>query len=599
MENNNLHELRHSLAHLLAAAVLELYPGTKNTIGPSIDDGFYYDFEFASPVSDKDLPKIEKKMRELLKTWKEFTHEGKTETEAKEYFKNNEYKIELIDEIANKGAKSSEAGSPDASNEAFRENITFYTCGNFTDLCRGGHLENPKEEIKDGSFKLDRVAGAYWRGDEKNKMLTRIYGLAFPTKEELDTYLNQREEARKRDHKKLGKELGLFTISNLVGKGLPMYLPKGNIIRTELEKFIRKEKEDLGYSFVTVPHIAKKELYITSGHMGKYDAMMPTMTDETGEEFVMKAMNCPHHFEIYNAEPHSYKELPLRIAENTTVYRNEKSGELAGLLRVKNLTQDDTHHFIKADQIESEIEMIFGLMKKVYNTFGFNDYKVEISVRDPKNKEKYFGSDEVWEKAENILIESAKKMGLKYSVEEGEAAFYGPKIDIKVKDSIGRDWQLTTIQLDFNQPENFQMDYAGEDGKKHRVVVLHVAIFGSFERFMGILIEHYAGAFPTWLSPIQIAIVPVRENHQEEASKLYKTFKDSNVRVKIFGENDSLGKRIHQAKDAKTPFVIVLGDKEVSSGFLTIENRDGTKTENISIEDFLAKIIKEINEKTS
>ncbi|HNW71916.1 MAG TPA: threonine--tRNA ligase [Candidatus Paceibacterota bacterium] len=579
-KEDKLHNLRHSLAHLLAAAVLELYPDTKNTIGPSVEDGFYYDFEFSSPISDKDLPKIEKKMREILKSWKEFNHEEKIEQEAKEYFKENEYKIELINDILNKGEK-----------------ITFYTCGKFTDLCRGGHVENPAKEISPDSFKLDRVAGAYWRGDEKNKMLTRIYGLAFENKENLEQYLEIREEAKKRDHKKIGKELGLFTISNLVGKGLPMYLPKGNIIRTELENFIRKEKENLGYSFVTIPHIAKKELYIKSGHMGKYDAMMPTMTDENGEEFVMKAMNCPHHFEIYNAEPHSYRDLPLRIAENTTVYRNEKSGELAGLLRVKNLTQDDTHHFVTQDQIESEIEMIFGLMKKVYSIFGFNDYKVEISVRDINNKAKYFGSDDVWEKAENILIESAKKMGLQYSVEEGEAAFYGPKIDIKVKDSIGRNWQLTTIQLDFNQPENFEMDYMGEDGRKHRVVVLHVAILGSFERFMGILIEHYAGSFPVWLSPIQVAIVPVRENHRDEAKKLYSILKQSSIRTEIFESDDSLGKRIHNAKDMKTPFVIVLGDKEVSSGTLTIENRDGTKLENISLQEFIEKIQKLITDK--
>ena len=582
MENiDKLHNLRHSLAHLLAAAVLELYPETKNTIGPSIDDGFYYDFEFSSPISDKDLPKIEKKMREILKSWRAFESEEKTKEEAKDYFAKNEYKNELIDEIVGKGEK-----------------ITFYTSGKFTDLCRGGHLENPKEEIADGSFKLDRVAGAYWRGDEKNKMLTRIYGLAFSTKEELEKYIAQREEAKKRDHKKLGKELKLFTISELVGKGLPMLMPRGNIIKTELEKYIRNKKEALGYSFVTIPHIARKELYIKSGHMGKYDAMMPMMKDENGDELVMKAMNCPHHFEIYNAEPHTYKDLPLRIAENTAVYRNEKSGELAGLLRVKNITQDDTHHFVTGNQIRSEIEMIFNLMREIYEVFGFNDYKVEISVRNKSNKEKYFGSDEVWEKAENILIESAKKLGLKYSVEEGEAAFYGPKIDIKVKDSIGREWQLTTIQLDFNQPENFEMDYIGEDGKKHRVVVLHVAILGSFERFMGVLIEHYSGAFPAWLSPVQVAIVPVRENHEEETKKISDILKNSGIRVEIFSaDRNSLGKRIHEAKGMKTPYVIVLGDKEVESGKLTIENRDGTKTEDISIEEFLEKLKNEILEK--
>ena len=587
-ENDKLHNLRHSLAHLLAAAVLEIYPDTKNTIGPSIEDGFYYDFDFQTPgVKNSptpgvaDLPKIEKKMKEILKTWKEFESAEKSEKEAKEYFQKNEYKIELIDEIVGK-----------------KEKITFYKCGDFTDLCRGGHLENPAKEIKPDSFKLDRVAGAYWRGDEKNKMLTRIYGLAFETKEELENYQKMREEAEKRDHKKLGKELGLFTVSNLVGKGLPMYLPKGNVIKTELENFIRKEKEKLGYSFVTIPHIAKKELYIKSGHMGKYDAMMPIMTDENGEEFVMKAMNCPHHFEIYNAEQHSYRDLPLRIAENTTVYRNEKSGELAGLLRVKNLTQDDTHHFIRDDQIESEIEMIFGLMQKVYKIFGFDNYKVEVSTRDPKNKEKYFGSDEVWEKAEKILVNSAKKMGLKYSVEEGEAAFYGPKIDIKVKDSIGREWQLTTVQLDFNQPNNFEMDYAGEDGKKHRVVVLHVAIFGSFERFMGVLIEHYAGIFPIWLSPVQVKTLPIsEEKHLDYAKEIFKNLKETGIRVELDESSESLSKKIRNAKMQKIPYLIIIGDKEKDSKKLTTEGRNNEKLENITTDEFLAKLKKEIEEK--
>ncbi|KKR70674.1 MAG: threonyl-tRNA ligase [Candidatus Nomurabacteria bacterium GW2011_GWB1_40_7] len=580
MDNNNLHNLRHSLAHLLAAAVLEIYTDAKNTIGPSIEDGFYYDFDFSSPISDKDLPKIEKKMRELLKTWKEFQSEEKTGEESKKYFSDNPYKLEIINEIVEKGEK-----------------ITLYTCGNFTDLCRGGHLENPAKEIDSGSFKLDRIAGAYWRGNEKNKMLTRIYGLAFETKEELEAYIKQREEAQKRDHKKLGKELGLFTISELVGKGLPMLMPKGNIIKTELENFIRKEKEKLGYSFVTIPHIARKELYIKSGHMGKYDAMMPTMTDENGEEFVMKAMNCPHHFEIYNAEPHSYRDLPLRIAENTTVYRNEKSGELAGLLRVKNLTQDDTHHFIRADQIETEIEMIFGLMQRVYALFNFNDYKVEISVRDPKNKEKYFGSDEVWEKAEGILINSAKKMDLKYSVEEGEAAFYGPKIDIKVKDSIGREWQLTTVQLDFNQPENFEMDYTGEDGKKHRVVVLHVAIFGSFERFMGVLIEHYAGAFPLWLSPVQVKVIPVRENHNEYAKKVFELLKENGIRAELDDEDKNLGGKVRDAKNNKIPYWVVIGDKEIEANKITLESRDAGQLGQIGKEELVTKLLGEIRNK--
>jgi len=593
MENNeHLSHIRHSLAHLLGASILELYPGSHITLGPAIDNGFYYDIDIKGKVTDTDLEKIEKKMKELQKAWTGFEKKVLTKEEALSMFAGNIYKEELINGIVEKN-----------------EELTIYTSGNFSDLCRGGHIENMRE-IKDGSWKLDRIAGAYWRGDEKNKMLTRIYGLAFNTKEELNTYITQLEEAKKRDHKKIGKELGLFTVSELVGKGLPMYLPKGNIIRTELERFIRKEKEDLGYSFVTIPHIAKKELYIRSGHMGKYDAMMPTMIDENGEEFVMKAMNCPHHFEIYNAEPHSYRELPLRIAENTTVYRNEKSGELSGLLRVKNLTQDDTHHFIRVDQIESEIEMIFGLMEKVYKIFNFNEYKVEISVRDPQNKSKYFGSDEVWENAESILIESAKKKGFDYSVEEGEAAFYGPKIDIKVKDSIGREWQLTTVQLDFNQPENFEMDYTGEDGKKHRVVVLHVAIFGSFERFMGVMIEHFAGSFPLWLSPVQVMVLPISEHQKEYAESVHNKLKSEGIRVKLDDNNESLGKRIRNAKMQKVPYVIVIGDKERDGKVITVEGRvpahnasstadaGGEKLEGITVEQFLERIEKEIEEKS-
>ncbi len=580
MEKSNIEKIRHSLAHLLSAAVLELYPKTLHTIGPAIDNGFYFDFQFEETPTEADLKKIEERMKMILKTWNSFEGKPISANEAKEFYKNNPYKLELIDEIENKNEK-----------------ITLYTSGKYTDLCRGGHTQNPAAEIDPQAFKLTHIAGAYWRGNEKNMMLTRIYGLAFETKGELESYLSLQEEAKKRDHKKLGKELGLFTISELVGKGLPLYLPKGNIIRTELENFIRTEKEKLGYSFVTIPHIAKKELYIKSGHMGKYDAMMPTMTDENGEEFVMKAMNCPHHFEIYNAEPHSYRDLPLRIAENTAVYRNEKSGELSGLLRVKNLTQDDTHHFIRQDQIKSEIEMIFGLMQKVYSLFGFNDYKIEISVRDIKNKEGYFGDDEVWEKAESILIEAVKAWGVHYSVEEGEAAFYGPKIDIRVKDSLGRNWQLTTIQLDFNQPENFEMDYIGEDGKKHRVVVLHVAIFGSFERFMGILIEHYSGNFPLWLSPVQIKVLPIAEAHKLYAEEVFKMLKDAGLRAECDDADESLGKKIRRSKMEKVPYMAIIGDKEVESKTITLEGRDGEKGVSMSIEGLITKLKHNIESK--
>jgi threonyl-tRNA synthetase len=579
-KNEKLGEVRHSLSHLMSMAVQELYPQVGLGVGPAIDDGFYQDYDLPEKITPEILPKLEKRMRELIKENIEFKQHDVDFKEAYEFYKHDPYKTWFIDDLKAKGEKQ----------------VSFYKSGNFDNLCGGPHVGSTKE-IDPKAFKLDRIAGAYWRGDEKNKMLTRIYGLAFGTKEELDAYLKQREEAEKRDHKKLGKELGLFTISNLVGKGLPMLMPKGNIIKSELENFIRNEKEKLGYSFVSIPHIAKKELYIKSGHMGKYDAMMPVMTDENGEEFVMKAMNCPHHFEIYNAEQHSYRDLPLRIAENTTVYRNEKSGELSGLLRVKNLTQDDTHHFIRPDQIESEIEMIFGLMQKVYGLFNFNDYKVEISVRDSSKKEKYFGSDEVWKKAEEILINSTKKMGLKYSIEEGEAAFYGPKIDIKVRDSIGREWQLTTIQLDFNQPNNFELDYVGEDGKKHRVVVLHVTIYGSFERFMGIIIEHYAGAFPLWLAPVQVKVIPVRSSHNEYAREIYNLLKENNFRAELDDAEANLGGKVRDAKNNKLPYWIVLGDKEIEAGKVTLESRDHGQLGQISKEELVKKLLEEISMK--
>ena len=382
-------------------------------------------------------------------------------------------------------------------------------------------------------------------------------------------------ELNKNDHRVIGRELELFVVSDLVGKGLPMLLPKGNTLKNELDNFITREKEALGYKFVNIPHIAKKELYIKSGHMGRYDAMMPTMTDENGEEFVMKAMNCPHHFEIYTSSPKSYRDLPLRIAENTTVYRNEKSGELSGLLRVKNLTQDDTHHFIRPDQIESEIEMIFGLIEKTYKVFGFNDYKVEISVRDPKDKEKYFGADEVWQKAEEILIKSVKKWGVKHSIVEGEAAFYGPKIDFRAKDSLGREWQLTTVQLDFNQPENFDMNYVGEDGKLHKVVVIHVAIFGSFERFMGVIIEHYEGAFPLWLSPVQVKVLPVSDKFNDYAKKVHGQLRKNFIRSELDDRQETVSYKVRDAELRKIPFTLTVGQREEESETVAVRDKSG------------------------
>jgi threonyl-tRNA synthetase len=582
MNNDELQNRRHSLAHLLAAAVIKLYPGTKRTIGPAIDNGFYYDFEFKEPITEKDLPKIEKEMKKLQKTWSTFERREVSADEAMEIYKDNPYKIELINEFSKEG-----------------QTLTMYKSSQyFEDLCRGGHTED-MSKIDPDSFKLSKVAGAYWRGDEKNKMLTRIYGLAFETKDDLDKYLKMLEEAEKRDHKILGPKLGLFTFSELVGPGLPMFLPKGMTIVRELEEFVRNEKIKRGYSFVRIPHIAKAELYKRSGHLGKYDAMMPIMKDQEGAEYVMKAMNCPHHFELFNSEPHSYRNMPIRYAETTTVYRNEKSGELAGLLRVKALTQDDTHHFVRHDQIGSEIEMILGLMHTVYSAFGFSDFLVQISVRDPKNKEKYFGSDELWEKSEAILLEAVKKWGKPYVVEEGEAAFYGPKIDIMVKDAIGRSWQLTTVQLDFNQPENFDMYYIGEDGQKHRPAVLHVAILGSVERFLGVLIEHYAGNFPLWLSPVQIVILPIGENQIEYAKKVCEELLslDSGLRIEIDDRSESIGKKIREATMQKIPYQLIVGEKEVAANAVAIRTREGADLGQMSVKDFAEKVEKEIKEK--
>lgn len=575
-----LHNIRHSLAHLLAAAILELYPDTKNTIGPAIDDGFYYDFEFSSPVSEKELPKIEKKMKELLASWNKFESEEKTPDEAKEYFKNNEYKIELINDIVEKGEK-----------------ITFYTSGTFTDLCRGGHTENPVKDISADAFTLDRVAGAYWRGDEKNKMLTRIYGLAFETKEELEAYLNQREEARKRDHKKIGKELGLFVFSELVGAGLPLWTPKGTIIRELLNDYVWSLRKTRGYQKVCIPHITKKELYETSGHWAKYAEDLFKIHTREDHLYAMKPMNCPHHTQIFDSVPRSYRDMPQRYAETTMVYRDEQSGELSGLSRVLSITQDDAHVFCRENQIETEALAIWEIIETFYKTFGF-DLQVRFSTHDPMQREKYLGSDETWKKAEDALESLMKQKGVTWLDGVGEAAFYGPKIDFIAKDSIGRVLQVATIQLDFNQPKNFGLVCTNEKGEKEQIVMIHAAIMGSIERFSSTLIEHTAGNFPLWLSPVQVAIVPVRENHQESAKQIRNILKEKDIRVELFEENDSLGKRINHAKANKIPYVIVLGDKEQTAGILTIEKRDGSKIEGISKEDFLNQIIEKINSKS-
>lgn len=581
MENTSLQYKRHTLAHLLAQAAKTHYPQAQLTLGPAIEYGFYYDIDFLdSKVTDEDLKKIEATMRENLPNWTAFTHQTVSYEEAKTIFADNPYKLELIEEIQSKG-----------------EAITLYTCGGFTDLCRGGHSENPAADIASDSFVLSRVAGAYWRGDEKNKMLTRVYGLAFDTKDELDAYLLQQEEAKKRDHRKLGKELELFTIIDEIGGGLPLFYPRGAILRRTIENFITDVQESRGFVPIWIPHITKGKLYEISGHLDKYDAMYTPMTIDGGDNYYLKPMNCPHFMMLYKTLPHSYRDLPVRYVSTTTNYRYEKSGELSGLTRVRSLTQDDCHVFCEPTKIHGEIKVMLEMIQEVYDAFGFTDFYVRISLRDSQNKGKYLGSDEVWNTAENALRDIVKQTGWAYKEAEDEAAFYGPKLDFMFKDAIGREWQLSTIQLDFNLPERFDLDYVNDEGKKVRPVVIHRAMLGSTERFMGIMIEHFAGVFPVWLSPNQLTIIPVNlEKHLAKADEIYKQCKTAGIRVTLDDKKDSLGKRIHGAKSDHTPYVIVLGDKEIESGMLTVETR-GEKIVGISIEDFMAKVQEEIKTK--
>lgn len=580
--NNNIEILshkRHTLAHLLGSTVLELYPEAKNAIGPSIDNGFYYDFEFKNQITEKDIKAIEDKMKETLKSWKEFTHKEVSEKEAKEHFKNNPYKLELIDEIVKKGEK-----------------ITLYTVGNFTDLCRGGHTENPNKDIEKGSWRLSHVAGAYWRGDEKNKMLTRIYGLAFDTNEDLKNYEKMREEAEKRDHKKLGRELDLFTFSPLVGQGLPLWTPKGTILRNNLDSFIWSLRSMKDYEKVEIPHITKKELYMTSGHWDKYSDELFKITTREGHEFAMKPMNCPHHTQIYARKPWSYRELPQRYANTTTCYRDEQTGELSGLSRVRAFAQDDAHVFCRMSQVKDEFLKIWDIVHTFYGTFGF-ELKLRISKHDPKNPDKYLGSKENWKLAESTLEEIAKEKGVPFIDGIGEAAFYGPKLDFLGKDAIGREWQLATIQLDMVQPERFDLTCVNEKGEKERIVMIHAAIMGSIERFLSIIIEHTAGNFPLWLSPVQVAVVPVSEDQIDEANKIKAELKKHNIRVELDDSKDGFGKKIRQAKLDKIPYFIIIGDKDIKAGKVTLESRDKGQIGQIELDKAIAILNTEIANK--
>lgn len=535
----------HSSSHLLAEALESFYPGVKLGIGPAIDNGFYYDVDFGDQsFSSNDFEQVEKKMKELASQGNDYIRSEVSKAYATQYFteKGDEYKLELID------------GLEDGT-------ITFYTQGNFTDLCRGPHIPNTKD-IK--AVKLLNVAAAYWRGDEKNKSLTRIYGVSFPKAKMLTDHLDLLEEAKRRDHRKLGRELELFTFSEKVGAGLPLWLPKGTAIRERLESFMRKAQIERGYHQVVTPHIGKKELYITSGHYEKYgeDSFQPIKTPNEDEEFLLKPMNCPHHCEIFKFKPKSYRELPYRVAEFGTVYRYEQSGELNGLTRVRGFTQDDAHIFCTPDQLKSEFVDVIDLVMHVFKKLGFEKFTAQISLRDPHNKAKYIGSDENWEKAERAIIEATAERDMETVTEYGEAAFYGPKLDFMVKDALGRSWQLGTIQVDYNLPERFELDYIGPDNEKHRPVMIHRAPFGSMERFIGILIEHTAGNFPLWLSPDQVAVLPISEKYHEYADKVLKFLNKNDIRGLVDERAEKIGRKIRDAWAIKIPVMIIVGEEE-------------------------------------
>ncbi len=563
----------HTSSHLLAEALESLYPGIKFGIGPSIENGFYYDVDSPTPITEADLQKIEKKMEELSRTKEPVVRREVPKQEALATFKakGDQYKVELIEAL--------EDGT-----------ISFYSNGAFTDLCRGPHLPNTGY-IK--AIKLTSIAGAYWRGDEKNKMLTRIYGVSFPKKSMLDEHLAMLEEAKKRDHRKLGKELELFTFSQRVGQGLPLWLPKGAELRGRLENFLRAVQKKYGYEQVITPHIGQKELYVTSGHYAKYgkDSFQPIHTPYEGEEFLLKPMNCPHHCEIFKFKPRSYKDLPLRFAEFGTVYRYEQSGELHGLTRVRGFTQDDAHLFVRPDQLLEEFEHVIDIVLYIFKTLKFDEFTAQISLRDPNNKEKYIGTDENWERAEQAIIKAAAEKGLKTVVEYGEAAFYGPKLDFMVKDAIGRKWQLGTIQVDYNLPERFDLTYTGADDKPHRPIMIHRAPFGSMERFVAVLLEHTGGKFPLWLSPAQCVVLPISEKFNDYAEKVSKYLNNCDIRSEIDLRNEKIGRKIRDNELKRIPFLLIVGEKEESENLVSVRQQ-GVGDKGQMTTDAFAEMIK-------
>ena len=574
------HAYWHSSAHLMAEALQELYPGIKFGIGPAIENGFYYDVDPGEGVSIKeaDFPIIEKKMMELIAAKEDIVRKSISKTEAVKMFseRDENYKVELINEL--------EDGT-----------ITTYTQGSFTDLCRGPHLPNTSY-IK--AVKVLSAAGAYWRGDEKRPQLTRLYGITFPKKKLLDEYLVLLEEAKKRDHRKIGKELQLFTFSQTVGSGLPLWLPKGTQLRLRLEDFLKKIQRDFDYDQVITPHIGHKQLYVTSGHYAKYgqDSFKPIQTPEEGEEFLLKPMNCPHHCEIYKTFPHSYKDLPLRLAEFGTVYRYEQSGELHGLTRVRGFTQDDAHIFCTPDQVKDEFLKVVDIIFIIFNALNFKDFEAQISLRDPNNRDKYIGTDENWEKAERAIIEACEEKGLKTKIELGEAAFYGPKLDFMVKDALGRRWQLGTIQVDYNLPERFELEYTGADNQKHRPVMIHRAPFGSMERFVALLIEHTAGKFPIWLAPTQAVVLPVSEKFNDYAYKIAKDLKKLDIRAEVDDRNEKVGRKIRDNELKRIPYLLIVGEKEAENEEVSVRKQGGEVKGTVKISTFAEEVLAEVRD---
>jgi threonyl-tRNA synthetase len=564
---------------LLAAAVEQLYPGVKFGIGPDIENGFYYDIDFMEyPISSDDFPKIEEKMMEIAQARPKFVRDEISKNDARAFFvkKNNEYKVELIEDL--------EDGK-----------ITLYQLGNFTDLCRGPHLFDTAS-IK--AIKLLNTAGAYWRGDEKRKQLTRIYGISFPKKKELDDYLLMLEEAKKRDHRKLGKELELFTFSQAVGQGLPIWLPKGAELRERLEQFLKKVQKKYGYQQIICPHIGNVDLYKTSGHYQKYgvDSFRPITTPQEGEAFFLKPMNCPHHCEVYAMKPHSYRELPLRYAEFGTVYRYEQSGELHGLTRVRGFTQDDAHIFCTPDQLKEEFCKVIDIILYIFKVLNFENFTAQISLHDPENKEKYIGSDENWEKAERAIVEAAQEKGLQTITEIGEAAFYGPKLDFMVKDAIGRKWQLGTVQVDYNLPERFDLEYIDANQQKQRPVMIHRAPFGSMERFVAVLLEHTAGNFPLWLTPEQVIILPISEKFMEYACEIKNALEEVNIRVQMDERNEKTGKKIRDAEVMKIPYMLIVGEKEEAEKTVSLRQHQAGDQGTMTLQDFVSIVNEKIKE---